>query len=301
MSKRKKKRGLSFGCLFWVLFFILIASIFLLNKETIAFVFEKTQAKSILLDAQPDEKESENNSQLSQIQIKKEPLPDKIPHGDGSSDDAVVEEDKTRQTNLHTEKTKQVPPVKKVPQEKTDRSQSKGVLVQSQKKAAVEKPVKGTEKKPVRENASHPKETSAAPRTTVVFFVSIDSDGKISRHAVKKTVPKSDSPMTDALNMLFQSPQMKERKEGMRSLIPVGTKLRSAWVKNGVAFINVSDEFQYNQYGIDGYLAQLAQVVFTATEFPTVQSVQILIEGQKKEYLGAEGVWIGTPLSRASF
>jgi len=28
--------------------------------------------------------------------------------------------------------------------------------------------------------------------------------------------------------------------------------------------------------------------------------VQIIIEGQKKDYLGGEGVYIGKPLSRAS-
>ena len=94
---------------------------------------------------------------------------------------------------------------------------------------------------------------------------------------------------------------MEEAKQGLRTLIPPDTKLRSAWVKDGVAFIDVSDEFQFNQYGIEGSLAQLSQVVFTATEFTTVKSVQFLIEGQKKEYLGAEGVWIGSPLSRTSF
>ena len=43
------------------------------------------------------------------------------------------------------------------------------------------------------------------------------------------------------------------------------------------------------------------QIVYTATEFSTVKSVQFLIDGQKKEYLGSEGVWIGSPLSRTSF
>jgi spore germination protein GerM len=43
------------------------------------------------------------------------------------------------------------------------------------------------------------------------------------------------------------------------------------------------------------------QVVYTATAFSTVDSVQILIDGEKKEYLGSEGVWIGSPLARSSF
>ena len=73
-------------------------------------------------------------------------------------------------------------------------------------------------------------------------------------------------------------------------------------MRNGVASLNFSDAFEYSQsYGVEGYLAQLMQIVYTATSFPTVSSVQFLIEGQKKEYLGSEGVWIGGPLGRASF
>ena len=129
----------------------------------------------------------------------------------------------------------------------------------------------------------------------------MDADGKLLPKSAVRLMPKSDAPMSDALEALFAAPTVEELKQGVRTLVPPGTKLRSAWVKDGVAFINVSEEFQFNQYGIDGALAQLSQVVFTATEFSTVKSVQFLIEGQKKEYLGAEGVWIGTPLSRTSF
>ena len=57
----------------------------------------------------------------------------------------------------------------------------------------------------------------------------------------------------------------------------------------------------YNRFGIEGYAGQLKQVVYTATTFPTVQDVQILIEGETRDYLGGEGVFIGRPLSRNSF
>jgi spore germination protein GerM len=56
-----------------------------------------------------------------------------------------------------------------------------------------------------------------------------------------------------------------------------------------------------NRYGIEGYAAQLKQIVYTATGYATVKDVQFLIEGEKREYLGGEGVYIGKPLSRASF
>ena len=65
--------------------------------------------------------------------------------------------------------------------------------------------------------------------------------------------------------------------------------------------LNFNDEFEFNTIGVEGYLGQLMQIVYTATAFPTVDSVQILISGEKKDYLGSEGVWIGSPLARSSF
>ncbi|NLX27329.1 MAG: hypothetical protein GXY61_15445, partial [Lentisphaerae bacterium] len=131
--------------------------------------------------------------------------------------------------------------------------------------------------------------------------VTIDSDGRVLRKEVTRDVPRTDSPLSETLSALFSGPNGAESSRNLRSLIPHGTRLLSASVKDGVATLNLSEEFQFNQFGIEGYLGQLAQIVFTATAFPTVSSVQILIEGQRREYLGAEGVWIGTPLSREKF
>jgi spore germination protein GerM len=85
------------------------------------------------------------------------------------------------------------------------------------------------------------------------------------------------------------------------TLIPAGTKLLSAKVSGGVAYLNFNENFEINTYGVEGYIHQLEQIVYTATAFSTVNSVQFLIEGQKRDYLGSEGQWIGSPLSRSSF
>jgi spore germination protein GerM len=83
----------------------------------------------------------------------------------------------------------------------------------------------------------------------------------------------------------------------MISLIPSGVKVLSAAVRGATAYINFSEEFQFNSYGAEGYAAQLRQIVWTVTEFPTVQEVQVLIEGRRTDYLG-EGIWIGSPINR---
>jgi spore germination protein GerM len=103
--------------------------------------------------------------------------------------------------------------------------------------------------------------------------------------------------MLDALNVLLQGPTGEEQRRGLVSLIPSGTRILSATVRGSTAYISFSEEFQYNTYGVEGYAAQLRQIIWTATEFSNVRDVQILIEGRRVDYLG-EGIWIGSPISR---
>ena len=141
--------------------------------------------------------------------------------------------------------------------------------------------------------------STAATRTVTLYFVSIGADGSVNRQAVKRQLAKSDSPLTDAIKALLAGPVPGEKNA--MSLIPSGSKLIGASVKDGVATLNFNENFEFNTYGVEGSIGQLMQIVYTATEFSTVKSVQFLIEGEKKEYLGSEGQWIGTPLARSSF
>ena len=71
-------------------------------------------------------------------------------------------------------------------------------------------------------------------------------------------------------------------------------------MNNRVATINFSEDFLFNKYGVEGIYGQLMQVVYTATAFSNIDSVQFLIEGAKQEYLG-EGIYVGAPLPRSVF
>lgn len=138
-------------------------------------------------------------------------------------------------------------------------------------------------------------------RPASLFFVRIDDDGIIVRQEVRRNIPSSDSPLTDALAALLKGPTEDELRKKLISLLPQGTKLLAVQVRGSTAFLNFNEAFMYNHYGIEGYAGQLKQVVYTATSFPSVQDVQILIEGDRHDYLGGEGVYIGKPLSRNSF
>ena len=147
-----------------------------------------------------------------------------------------------------------------------------------------------------------PPPTAAEQTTTVrLFFIRVSDEGKIGHKSVLRRVPVSSSPLTTAVNALIAGPRAGELTNAMMSLIPEGSKLLGARVEGGTAFLDFNEEFRFNSLGIEGYRAQAEQLVYTVTEFPTVDKVQFLVEGQRIDYLGGEGFWVGAPLGREDF
>ena len=257
-SKQKKQDGIALAI--WFLAMLIIVVLFIIYWPEIS--------KNINAQIEKRNKTEQNSSQeTSQTQIPQEEQEQiTIDLNDGSSEDTPVEQFSPKESEP---KTEQIPSQTKEPQN----------IQEVQKEEPVSKPIE-------------------AKRNLTLYFVAIDSDGSIVRKPVVKTVPKTDSPLTDAIKNLLAGPDASDK---VRTLIPSGTKLIGASVKNGIATLNFNEAFVFNQnFGNDGYSAQLQQIVYTATEFSTVNSVQFLIEGEKKDFL-VEGLWIGSPLSRANF
>ncbi len=146
-----------------------------------------------------------------------------------------------------------------------------------------------------------PLEDPQAIMNLKLYFFSLTPDGTLLRNEVVRKMKKSDTPLTDAINALIDGPtQAESNLYGCQTLVSSGTRLLGSSIKNGVATLNFSEQFEFNQYGIEGIMGELQQVVFTATAFSSVQSVQFLIEGAHRDFLG-EGVKIGVPLTRNSF
>ena len=271
------KKNTSLGCFFWLAFILLIALLFFINKDNIARVFEKTNAISIFQKKETQE-EKQNEVDLEGIQNEIEKIRA-----------AEKDEENSSEGKAEAEPEKPAEQVQKTVKKNSE----------PQKTTAEDKP-KDESKKDVAK-LEQKNEKASEKRSSKIYLVKIDSDGKLVRKPVMRQLEKTDSPLTDAINSLLQGPTTEEAKQGFRSFIPPDTKLLSIEVKNGVAEVNISEDFQFNRYGIEAYQAQLEQIVFTACEFSTVSSVQFLIKGKKKEYLGAEGIWIGSPLSVNSF
>ncbi|MCR4821757.1 MAG: GerMN domain-containing protein [Treponema sp.] len=313
-KKNKKKTGL--GLAIWVLLFLIILIVFLVKQEEIKQNFDKSGATALIekkigkdvFDKKGEEEKEDSGETIINLNLdnRKKPVEEKeksvkVSPQEEKNEVAGLEQTIENKNNKSQEKI----------EEKTE-SGAKKEIAQENKKAESKSETKtesslskkeSSESKKTSETASKTESKSEVKNTNTltkkICFVAIDSDGPVVRKQVSRSVSK-DSPMGDALNMLLKGPSATEEKTGCRSLIPEGTRLLSASVKNGVAILNFSEEFQFNQFGAEGSLAQLMQVVYTATEFSTVKSVQIMIEGQKRDYL-TEGVWIGSPLTRGSF
>jgi germination protein M len=140
-----------------------------------------------------------------------------------------------------------------------------------------------------------------AVRKTRLFFVSVDPNGRLLLKSVIRPIPASDSPLHDALDALLKGPTSTELNGGLLSMIPMEAKLRNVSVRGDTAYIDFNESFRFNAQGTEALNAQLRQVVYAATEFTSVKSVQVLLEGKKVRYLGPEGTRIDEPLSRTSF
>lgn len=276
-SKKKSANLFTAGCVILGLF--IIAIVFIANKNRIVSNYKATNFFGSIFGSNPQFIENHEsapvatNSGDEQIVIKIE------------EESAIVPDDEPVVIPLASETTTA---------QNTEKTQASNQNNQPAQPAKTSEPEKATPAKTTTE-------TTSALMEIQLCFVMIDGDGSVVRKMAKRTVAKTDSPLTYAINELLKGPSSSiSGEKNLSTLIPKGTKLLSAKVQNKVAYLNFNQAFEFNEIGIEGYIHQLEQIVYTATAFSTVESVQFLIEGEKVEYL-AEAQWIGSPLSRKSF
>jgi germination protein M len=138
-------------------------------------------------------------------------------------------------------------------------------------------------------------------RKARLYFASVGQTGTIELKSVIRPIPSSDSPLRDTLEALLKGPSSQELNLGLVSMIPTEARVRSVTMQGDTAVVDFNESFRFNPQGLEAMDVQLRQVVYAATEFPSVKKVQIRIEGSTVQYLGPEGMRLDAPLSRASF
>lgn len=111
----------------------------------------------------------------------------------------------------------------------------------------------------------------------------------------------SDLPTLEAMvRALLAGPTTRETERGIQTLIPTTTRLLGITVTDGIAQVELSEEFQ--QAASSETLAlRVAQVVWTITELPGVIGAAFLIDGEPVAPVNARGESVDRPVTRADY
>ncbi len=114
-------------------------------------------------------------------------------------------------------------------------------------------------------------------------------------------VGRAGAGLAEALRALVEGPTSTELAAGIRSDVPVGTRVLHARVDRGVAVVDLTTGFAAAAPGVtDG---RVAQVVFTATGLPGVDGVRLRVAGVERSAvagLPAAGMLTRSGLERSS-
>jgi germination protein M len=103
-----------------------------------------------------------------------------------------------------------------------------------------------------------------------------------------------------ALEALLRGPDEFEQGYGLSSAIPEGTQLLGLRIEDGIAYVDLTSEFESGG-GTLSMQMRLAQVVYTLAQFPTVEGVLFSLDGEQVDVIGGEGIVVDQPLRRRDF
>ncbi|MCL2791723.1 MAG: GerMN domain-containing protein [Spirochaetaceae bacterium] len=259
--KKVRKRDFRPGCLFWIALILLVITVFIVNHKRIQNVVEATGFLNLFSKSNQEQEATQPNV----VRIVETP-------GNGGARQQTTPATEPQRTEVA------------LPETQT----GSNVIVN---RDAVLDTERGSE------SIAQPYRV----RDSILYFIAITEDGSIHLRKTTRSIRFADSPLTATMNSLLSGVSSLELNNNHISLIPENTRLNRLWVVDGTAYMDFNENFLFNSFGREGYIGQLQQIIYSATEFPTVNRVQILIAGRTMNYLGATGIYIGKPLTRASF
>ncbi|MFC0469463.1 GerMN domain-containing protein [Halalkalibacter kiskunsagensis] len=124
----------------------------------------------------------------------------------------------------------------------------------------------------------------------------IDANGLVVPQTLE--LPKTQSVLRQSLEYLVEGGPVSEMlPNGFRAVIPAGTEV-DVNLKDGMAIADFSNEFK--DYDPNYEKQILEAITWTLTQFESVDSVQININGYKQDTMPVNGTPIGEALSRAN-
>lgn len=101
-----------------------------------------------------------------------------------------------------------------------------------------------------------------------------------------------------AMEQLLARPNDFEANAGVSTSVPPGTRLLGLSIEDGVATVDLSEEYGDTGGGTMGESLAVAQVVYTLTQFPTVQGVSFEIDSTPLQMTPGHGIDLRKPQRR---
>lgn len=121
-----------------------------------------------------------------------------------------------------------------------------------------------------------------------------------SLEAVRRAHAPTQLVATAAVTALLGGPTPEERDDGLASAVPEGTRLLGIGIRDGVATIDLTSEYQSGG-GEASMQTRLGQIVYTLTQFPTVQRVRFRLDGSPVNVFSSEGIVLDHPVGRSDY
>ncbi len=117
---------------------------------------------------------------------------------------------------------------------------------------------------------------------------------------VHRQIPKTEAVAAAAVEALLEGPTPSEADVGLTTAIPADTLFLGVNIADKVATVDLSKEYESGG-GTLSMAMRLAQVVYTLTQFPTVEAVQFKLDGSPVEVFSGEGIILDQPVGRADY
>jgi sporulation and spore germination protein/immunoglobulin-like protein involved in spore germination len=151
--------------------------------------------------------------------------------------------------------------------------------------------------KPSTTTTTGPEQTGTVPTLVSLETWFSRDDGLV---AVRRTHSATPRVATAALEALLAGPTPDERARGFSSAIPQGTRLLGIAIRDGVATVDLTSEYQAGG-GSHSMQVRLGQVVYTLTQFPTVSKVRFRLDGTPVDVFSSEGIVLDHPVGRGDY
>ncbi|MBS3939831.1 MAG: GerMN domain-containing protein [Actinobacteria bacterium] len=120
--------------------------------------------------------------------------------------------------------------------------------------------------------------------------------------SVQREIPSTEGIALATLRELVDGPSSADEEmiDGIATSVPAESLVLGVNIADGLATVDLSREFESGG-GSFSMFSRLAQVIYTVTQFPTVDEVTFHLDGRPVTVFSGEGITIDEPASRVDF